>query len=61
VFKLACEKVPEVTALWADVSNGFNSMRRSAIAEGLAAMPVEPQWLRKGFHAFLFWARADVF
>ena len=52
VFKLACEKVPEGIALWADISNGFNSMRRSAIAEGLAAMPVELQWLRKSFHAF---------
>ena len=52
LFKLHREKHPAGIQFWADVSNGFNEMKRTAIADGLADMPVELQWLRRSFQSF---------
>ena len=51
-FKLAAEKHPAGVMFWADISNGFNAMERESIAQGLADMPDELQWLRRSFHKF---------
>jgi hypothetical protein len=51
-FKMASEHTPNGVMFWADISNGFNCMLRKAIAEGLADLPPELQWLRRSFHAF---------
>ena len=62
-FKLASEKHPLGVKMWADITNGFNCVRRKAIAKGLARMPPQLQWLRRSFEAFyaqdvqLFFAR----
>ena len=51
-FKMASEHTPNGVVFWADISNDFNCMLRKAIAEGLAGMPPELQWLRRSFHSF---------
>ena len=51
-FKLASEKIPEGILLWADISNGFNAMNRSAIEAGLKTLPPQLQWMRRSFHSF---------
>ena len=62
-FKLASEKHPLGVKMWADITNGFNCVRRKAIAKGLARLPPQLQWLRRSFQAFyandvqLFFAR----
>ena len=52
LFKLHRELHPEAIHFWIDASNGYNEMKREAIAEGLADMPVNLHWLRKSFHSF---------
>jgi hypothetical protein len=52
LFKLHKELHPEAIHFWIDASNGYNEMRRSAIAEGLADMPPNLHWLRKSFDSF---------
>jgi hypothetical protein len=46
------EKHPDGVQFWADLTNGFNEMRRDAIAQGLADMPPQLHWLRRTFQAF---------
>ena len=52
LFKLHKEKHPGAVQFWIDVSNGYNEMSRSAIAEGLGDMPPKLHWLRKAFNSF---------
>jgi hypothetical protein len=52
VFKLANEKHPLGISLWADITNGFNTINRSAIEEGLRDLPPQLQWLSKSFYQF---------
>ena len=52
LFTLYKEKHPGALQFWADVSNGYNEMRRTAIADGLADLPPPLQWLRRSFSAF---------
>ena len=49
---MASEHTPNGVMFWSDISNGFNSMLRKAIAKGLADLPPELQWLRRSFHSF---------
>jgi hypothetical protein len=51
-FKLASEKHPLGAKTWADITSGFNCVRREAIAKDLARMPPQLQWLRRSFQAF---------
>jgi hypothetical protein len=38
--------------LWIDITNGFNTLSRSAIAEGLSDFPPPLKWLGRSFNSF---------
>ncbi len=51
-FTLANEHEPRGINLWIDITNGFNTLSRSAIAEGLLDFPPPLKWLYHSFNSF---------